>query len=797
MSSKEAGFRGGSSSPEENDDRCRGFSLRAVCWGYRDVFANAIDHLFSEGYLGEGREEVTAKFFEVLKSSRLAGFDHVLKEFLKSLNPRTRWIVELPEVFAQVADLGLRFAESKAWHGTSYFSKLGEGGFGDTPEHVRDLVSHLRRLREVDAELAVAFLKGYRRLIENLRPREIELYVDQGLSIHARSPAAAASFMEGATRGADNFIRDVTRECRLPDVRPALVRLVKALTGREVEVAGLGGLDSDELLERGSRVVCMYRWLHLPARLRLFDDAGKNRNWYVLTAVTAAGMLAFDSFPRIHGHPDYPSCRALSGDGPLETNLFQILEYVRTLRRIREVWPGARRLLDFGIETELRERSPESAADRLFFDVLSSREPPTRAVETVRRVADECVNCFATARRLRENWANEVASAYPGLDRASLRAFAFLPDMLFRGEASLPPASSVVADLKRKGRPSGARDDSKESDRDEAFAEKGGGDQPGEGEKGPARGVGASFVYDEWDHVENDYHPDHCLVSEKRPEAPPSRPLPSDALRYAADVRKVFEQLKPDLTRREKYLPDGDVINADLLVEYVVQRRNEPAPKVRFYEKPATRERRLAVLILLDVSGSTSEEVARPGMSGHPEVRTALTKVIEIEKLAALVLGEGLSALGDRFAVCGFSGMGRQRCEYFVYKDFDERWDRPARSRVLAAAPSSSTRMGAALRHSGYRLSRVESRTRLVIVVTDGKPMDSGYDPATGYAQHDVRMACEENRRKCIHTFCISTNDDALADMGVMFPGRRYAVLRDAADLPRVLPRLYIRLTAS
>jgi nitric oxide reductase activation protein len=114
---------------------------------------------------------------------------------------------------------------------------------------------------------------------------------------------------------------------------------------------------------------------------------------------------------------------------------------------------------------------------------------------------------------------------------------------------------------------------------------------------------------------------------------------------------------------------------------------------------------------------------------------------------------------------------------------------------VLSAYPRSATRIGAALRHAGHRLSRVAARQRLIIVITDGKPTDTGYDPQTRYAQHDVRMACIENKREGIHTFCVSTTENSRTDMEIMFPDRMFAILPDIQHLPRVLPQLYIRMT--
>ena len=92
-------------------------------------------------------------------------------------------------------------------------------------------------------------------------------------------------------------------------------------------------------------------------------------------------------------------------------------------------------------------------------------------------------------------------------------------------------------------------------------------------------------------------------------------------------------------------------------------------------------------------------------------------------------------------------------------------------------------------------LATIATRQKLLILVTDGKPMDSDYDPVSRYAQHDVRMACIENQRQGIVTVGISTEENTLADMELMFPHRRFTLLPDIRALPQVLPRLYLRMT--
>jgi len=399
----------------------------------------------------------------------------------------------------------------------------------------------------------------------------------------------------------------------------------------------------------------------------------------------------------------------------------------------------------------------------------------------IRWLADNCVNCFDTVRKLDEPWTEGVRAAYPALDLRLIRPMSFLSDFLFPVSFSDPFVDQTVADLKdaiHEHRPRAGKDGLSKA------LEHTGNSAETPNNKPAAETIKAAFLYDEWDFQQNEYHPAWCCVHQKRVEPAECFQSKADWIEDARKVRTIFERIKPDIARREKHLADGDTINQDLLVAHVVDRYVEPCPAVRFYEKPIINHRDLAVLILLDISGSTGKQL------------DAQVKVLDVEKQAGVILGQGLAVLGDRFAVCGFNSNGREQCEYLVFKDFADPWSDKAIGQVLAAWPQSSTRIGPALRHSGHLLSLQPARRRLILLVTDGKPMDQGYDPATRYAQHDVRMACEEITRQDIRTFAISTEENSLADMEIMFPRHLFAILPDIRRLPEILPRLYIRMTA-
>jgi nitric oxide reductase activation protein len=764
-------------------DRLHGFSLRDVCWGYRDIFARTIEQLFADGVLGEERAETSRQFFDLLKQADQSCFDHVLKEFISAINPRTRWILDLPGIFAEVVTLGRELAEARLHDGVAFFRTWGEGGLGDTPREVRAFVSRFTRLRALDPDLAMAFLRGYGVLRTRLRDRELDRFLDAGVRMRQHNPQQACAFLRNETRSAETVIRSITRECRLDDVQRELSALLRALVGYAVDVDHLGRLDSDDLIERGSSVVCLYKWLYLPAAVRHFDAVERNRAWYLLAAVVAAGMLAENSFPRVHGHPRYRTCADLAGRDPARQTLLQVVEHVRVLDAVRARWPGAAGLLDLGIETEFTARPSAGAADGLLRACLAPAPSASApAVNAIRAVADRAVNVFDTAALLDDTAVARLCALCPGLAAAPLRPLSFAPDFLFPGRTETPPPDALIADLSRTAerRRNGDAAPADAAARTASDTPPDGADgTPGEDAQAP---VPAVFVYDEWSHADNAYYRDHCLLHERvmEPAAHVARPDGiGDAVRH---VRQAFERLKPELAQKEKRLREGDTINPDRLLDFVVSTRHEPSPRVDFYERPLTTRRDLAVLVLLDVSGSTG------GAEGAE-------RIIEIEKRTALVFGEGLSALGDAFALCGFSSNGRENCTFAIYKAFESPWDRRAVDTLLSAVPANATRIGPALRHSGMLLARRENRQRLILLITDGKPMDTGYDPKTRYAQYDVRKACEENLRRGIQTFAISTEENTRADMDIMFPHGRFVILPGMRRLPAVLPKLYLKLT--
>ena len=116
--------------------------------------------------------------------------------------------------------------------------------------------------------------------------------------------------------------------------------------------------------------------------------------------------------------------------------------------------------------------------------------------------------------------------------------------------------------------------------------------------------------------------------------------------------------------------------------------------------------------------------------------------------------------------------------------------------------PDGFTRMGAAIRHAVRKLRGHESKTKLLLLLSDGRPFDIDYGQQYGegaelaYAQHDTREALAEAQRQGVRPFVLTVDphgDDYLREM---CDGVAYEALQDASELPLRLVELYRGLAA-
>jgi len=226
---------------------------------------------------------------------------------------------------------------------------------------------------------------------------------------------------------------------------------------------------------------------------------------------------------------------------------------------------------------------------------------------------------------------------------------------------------------------------------------------------------------------------------------------------------------------------DGDELDVDAAVRMCTERAAGADVSDRIYVRRERKERDVAAAFLIDVSGSTSRQLE----FGR--------RVIDLEKEGLVLLCEALEAVGDRYALYGYSGQGRGQVDFLVIKDFDDRLDREAAQRLSGLAPMQQNRDGAAIRHATAKLLAQETRTRLLILISDGRPLDDGYRDE--YSLEDTKAALREARQRGVHPFCITIDREADGYVRRMYGDVQFAVIDHIEDLPKRLPRIYQRLT--
>ncbi|MCY7345825.1 MAG: VWA domain-containing protein, partial [Pyrinomonadaceae bacterium] len=304
-----------------------------------------------------------------------------------------------------------------------------------------------------------------------------------------------------------------------------------------------------------------------------------------------------------------------------------------------------------------------------------------------------------------------------------------------------------------------------------------------------------AFAYDEWDKDLSDFRTDWCRVIEKKVRQGDRNFVELARSRYRgviSSIRHQFQLMKPEnLTKINREL-DGEDYDLNALVEYVVDKRADGQPSERIYTKRLRKQRDVAVSLLLDQSSSTARTITRNPLQPytHPGRR-----IIEIEKEGLVLMSEALEAVGDVYSINGFTSEGRRNVKFYVVKDFDEKYSDEIEKRIGGITFQNNTRLGAAIRHAAAKLLRQDSRTKLLIILTDGRPYDHDYGDAR-YAREDVREALTEAKTSGITPFCITVDRESEFELKDLYGDVGYTIIDDVLSLPERMPNIYRRLTS-
>jgi len=713
------------------------------------------------------------------------------------------------------------------------------------------VIALTREVARVDSEAALACLRSSAKALHTVSIEQFESWARAGLI--AGDTRARRSYYALETRSSNEALREGGAGVSLESVQLLLRLYVEGLTGRTVEIAPLAAVPLESRIGDGRTIHLpsivtefgdeeldfrLYKVLaaHAAGQIEFETyarDTGELRAAYRALAefYDPANQDARDAFalggylaesgtgvPPVthaqdaHATIDYRHALNLFPIPPLARRIFGTLENGRIDRRLRKAYRGLARDLDL-IRDHLRTRRPnivDLPATLVPFELLFQITLLAGAREDARQFYGQIVSELETI--VTEYLADSAATVADTL-MATSRVYSLfqsislddsekqieVPDELDQEDQSRT-AEEMLAERDANRQPQ--RRDARElfnawnTEADGEFDELEGSEAWSEGEV-PEQDLETgevAFNYDEWDRELVDHRVGWCRVIEKKVKRGERAFVDDTRERYkgvVSSIRHQFQLMKPEDLARVTNEIDGDDYDLNAVVDYFIDRRADGQQSERIYTRRLRRRRDVAVSFLLDQSSSTARTIGRHPLQPytHPGRR-----IIEIEKEGLVLMSEALEAVGDRYAINGFTSEGRRNVKFYVLKDFGEHYSDEVMRRIGGITYQNNTRLGAAIRHAATKLSKQDARTRLLIVLSDGRPYDHDYGDAR-YAREDTREALRQAKTLGITPFCITIDRESEAELRDLYGDVGYTIIDDVLSLPERLPGIYRRLT--
>ncbi len=326
--------------------------------------------------------------------------------------------------------------------------------------------------------------------------------------------------------------------------------------------------------------------------------------------------------------------------------------------------------------------------------------------------------------------------------------------------------------------------------------------------------ISSPIHYHEWDYQTQLERPNWVTLLEKRPKMGNPDDIEQIIERNKPIVRRLktmIEAVQPQGVIRQRKVEDGDEIDINAAIGAMIDIRRGVQPDPRIGIRTTLQIRDLSVLLLIDLSESTNDPL--PGsksaitaesldsaslestINADDDAATVKeTTILDLSREAAALMADAMDKIGDPFAIHGFDSNGRHDVEYYRFKDFEESYNDDVKGHLAGMTGQLSTRMGAAVRHSGSLLKQRASAKKILFILTDGEPADNDeHDPQ--YLRMDTKKAVEELAREGINTFCLTLDPYADQYVSRIFGAKNFLVLDDVSRLPEKLPELYLSLT--
>jgi hypothetical protein len=749
-----------------------------------------------------------------------------------------------PQAFARWTDLSRRVAlqgNAASYHFLKFSpTVVAELARRETEAErpiVLEVLAIVQKLGEEHPLAAIECFRAAPRALMSASLRQFAHWAVRGVEVTNGNPRRIQAYFGLESRGSQESLREADGGLALESVSNTLRLYVEALTGKEMRIATVQEVPTETSIGDGSTIF-------LPSVVAHFEDADDNFRLYKVLAAHAAGQIEFGTYERssdalrgafletdaryrdarpIRRGANAPMPRdlgheavvALFPDPSLAKRLFSTIENGRIDARLRESYRGIRRDLDFVRDRLFHSRPPAEALpiEEAPFEILlrvalsapiaaETRQYFVRLVDDVEAIFERYV--FSGGAELADSLLATAAvydlftTTFAEGEFASRAGDSVQEDDL--GGDALPsepdPDAARNAQSRPDALPSGQiahwsqRRDMELSDELDSLSAQAHGDAAEQ----ELEAGDVAVDYDEWDRELGDYRAKWCRVVERRGVRGTRTFVELVRSRYAgaiSAIRYQFQLLRPENLRRIRGEIDGEEFDLQAVIDHAIDRRATGRTTDRLYVRKLRRERDVAVAFLLDMSSSTARSISRfPNQPySHPGKR-----IIDIEKEGLVLMSEALEAVGDLYAMHGFSSEGRRNVKFMVFKDFDEPYTADVEKRLGGISYLNNTRLGAAIRHSAAKLVAQEARTKLLVVLSDGRPYDHDYGDSR-YAREDTKMALRQAKRSGITPFCITIDRESEEQLRDLYGEVGYTIIDDVLSLPERMPAIYRRLT--
>lgn len=275
------------------------------------------------------------------------------------------------------------------------------------------------------------------------------------------------------------------------------------------------------------------------------------------------------------------------------------------------------------------------------------------------------------------------------------------------------------------------------------------------------------FKYPEYHFAKGKSLENWCHVYEGREIV--SSPYPK-----STELKKIIDKLKSELIYRifsRRYRNRqlaGEEIDFDSLVDFRADMKHGGVFSDRLFLKKKNTFQDISIFFLLDLSQSMDS-----WKNGK--------RILDMATDGLFILGEVFSDLVPIMGIGGFYSLTRKNCQFKILKSFEETWDF-GKKKIYGLKTEGHTRIGPAIRHAHYLLNKTNSKRRLLVILTDGKPID--YDRYEGtYGEKDIHMAITEGRKNGISTFAFAFEKDSGQSFNKMFGPNYFEIVKKPSEI--------------